>query len=87
MSEAKRTTDHQTIRHWAEARDARPAIIRTPGEDGGILRFDQGEPDQDLEKIGWDEFFRVFEQNELALLYQDDTASGDQSRFAKFVSR
>ena len=34
-----------------------------------------------------DEFFEIFDKNHLALLEQDETASGKTSRFAKFVNR
>ena len=42
MSEARTTTDHTTIRKWAEGRDGKPARVKTGGE-GGILRIDFGE--------------------------------------------
>ena len=42
MSEARTTTDHTTIRKWAEARDGKPARVKTGGE-GGILCIDFGE--------------------------------------------
>ncbi len=90
MSEAEKTTDHDTIRKWAEARGGRPAIVRRKGgkdDDGGILRLDFGEPDEALEEIGWDEFFAIFDENGLALLHQDKTADGKQSRFNKLVRR
>ncbi len=54
---------------------------------GGILRFDFQEPDAGLEEIDWDEFFEIFEDNKLALLEQEQTASGAESRFFKFVAR
>lgn len=59
MAQAIATTDHETIRRWAEARDGHPAI----------------------------ELFETFDQNNLAFLYQDKTAAGRKSRFAKFVDR
>jgi hypothetical protein len=85
MSESRITTDHATIRKWAEARDGRPAKVRDTGTDGdsGILRFDFGPPEDSLEEISWGEFFETFEENNLALLYQEDV----QSRFNKFVRR
>jgi hypothetical protein len=86
MSESKTTTDHDEIRQWAEDRGGRPAAIRTKGE-GGILRIDFGEPEEEFEAIGWDEFFRIFDENNLAFLYQDETGSGKTSRFNKFVDR
>lgn len=86
MSESKTTTDHDTIRKWAEARDGHPALIRTKGE-GGVLRIDFGESEEDFEEVSWDEFFDVFDGNKLAFLYQDETQSGGTSRFNKFVER
>ncbi|MDZ5699047.1 hypothetical protein [Chelativorans sp. M5D2P16] len=86
MSQASTTTDHDTIRKWAEMRNGRPARVKTT-EPGGILRIDFGEPEESLEEIDWDEFFRVFEDRKLAFLYQDKTDSGETSRFNKFVDR
>lgn len=86
MSEATSTTDHDTIRRWAEARKGRPARVRDSGE-GGILRIDFGEPDAALEEISWEEFFEIFDDNDLAFLHQDKTGDGATSRFNKFVSR
>lgn len=90
MSSAETTTDHDTIRKWIEDRDGRPAIVRSTGEngrEGGLLRVDFREPDDELEEIGWDEFFRIFDENKLAFLHQDKTDSGGKSRFNKFVER
>ncbi len=85
MSEASKTRDHDEIRRWIEARDGRPACIRTKGS-GGILRIDFGEPEENLEEISWDEFFRIFDESDLDFLHQDKTADGKTSRFSKFVS-
>jgi hypothetical protein len=57
-------------------------------DDQGILRIDfpsYGAEDS-LEPISWDEFFKKFEENGLAFLYQE-TKDGGQSRFFKFVRR
>ena len=86
MSSASTTTDHEEIRKWAEARNGHPAMVRTKGK-GGILRIDFGTPEDSLEEIGWDEFFKVFDENKLAFLYQDKTSDGGESRFNKFVNR
>jgi hypothetical protein len=89
MTEANTTTDHATIRQWAEKRGGRPAVVKgTEDNDGeGILRFDFAEPDDKLEEISWDEFFQTFDDRKLALLHQDKTADGKTSRFFKFVRR
>lgn len=91
MSESKKTTDHEEIRHWVEQRGGHPATVKRTGsqEDPGLLRIDfpgySGEGS--LEPISWDQFFEKFEENQLALLYQDETSEGDVSRFSKLVYR
>ncbi len=89
--ESKTTTDHDEIRTWAEARGGKPARVKDTGSDGdpGVLRIDfpgRGEDDR-LEHIPWEEWFEAFEENGLALVYQEDTADGEESRFSKLVSR
>ncbi len=91
MSEAHRTTDHDTIRRWAEERRGHPARVKGTGGDGdvGLLRIDfpgySGE--QRLEEISWEEFFEAFDENELAFLYQDRKSDGELSTFNKLVRR
>ena len=93
MAEAKVTIDHDTIREWAEARGGKPAVVRsTHGKGGtGIIRIEfPGAPnakDEALEEISWEEFFDKFEEADLALLYQEETAGGDRSNFNKLVGR
>ncbi len=86
MASAQTTTDHDTIRRWAESRGGRPAKISTGGP-GGVLRIDFGEPEEEFEPISWDEFFEIFDENRLQFLYQDETQGGDTSRFNKLVDR
>lgn len=86
MSDAKTTTSHDTIRKWAEERDGHPARVKDSGP-GGLLRIDFGEPEENLEKIEWDEFFRIFDENDLKFLYQEMTKDGGTSRFNKFVNK
>jgi hypothetical protein len=92
MSSSERTTDHATIRRWAEARKGKPARVRATGQgdDVGLLRIDFPEDDdeeEDLEEITWDEFFEKFDEKRLAFVYQENTAGGKPSRFNKLVSR
>ncbi|WP_265516503.1 hypothetical protein [Nitratireductor luteus] len=86
MSEAQTTTSHEEIRAWAEERGGRPARVESTSP-GGILRIDFGEPEENLVGIAWDEFFRIFEENDLRFLYQERTDDGSVSRFNKFVER
>ncbi len=87
----ERTTSHDTIRRWAEARNARPSCVRGTGDedDPGVIRLDfpgySGE--ESLQEISWDEWFDKFDAQRLALLYQEKTESGDKSNFNKLVSR
>lgn len=86
MAEATTTTDHDSIRAWIEERNGRPARVKTGGQ-GGILRIDFGDTDENLEELSWDDFFQIFDENKLAFLHQDQTADGKTSRFNKFVDR
>jgi hypothetical protein len=87
MSSSETTTNHETIKKWAESRDGHPARVRDGKDDGGILRIDFGKPEEGLEPMEWDEFFEIFDDRKLAFLYQDKTADGKTSRFSKFVER
>ncbi len=86
---SKVTTDHETIRAWAEERGGKPARVRvaTSEEETDILRIDFDKPDPELEHISWDQFFDIFEEHRLAFLYQTETKDGEESRFCKFVYR
>jgi hypothetical protein len=85
------TTDHEEIRKWAEARGAKPSCVRGTGgkDDIGMIRLDfpgySGEGK--LEPISWDEWFEKFDDQQLALVYQETTAEGEKSNFNKLVSR
>ena len=85
------TTDHEEIRRWAEDRGATPACVRGTGSrnDIGMIRLDfpgySGEGK--LEPISWEDWFEKFDEQNLALVYQDTTAEGQKSNFNKLVSR
>jgi hypothetical protein len=85
------TTDHAEIRRWAEQHGAVPSRVKGTGGPGdpGLLRFDlpSDGPDPNLEPIGWDEWFRGFDANHLAFLYEERTADGKPSGFHKLISR
>jgi hypothetical protein len=90
MSSAKTTANHDEIRKWVEKRGGHPAVVAsTENKDGsgGLLRIDFDEPggndDDRLHRITWDEFFKIFDENGIAFLYDPE---GD-SRFSKFVSK
>ena len=91
MSSSMTTTNHDEIRKWAEARGGKPATVKRTESNGeaGVLRIDfPGYSGGDsLEEISWEEFFKKFDEKQLAFLYQEKTSSGEQSRFFKLVSR
>lgn len=84
---AETTTDHDTIRRWAEAHKGVPAAVgATHDEDDvGIIRimFPKAPNSENgaLVEISWEEFFEEFEKRELALLYDP------RSMFSKIISR
>jgi hypothetical protein len=84
------TTDHATIRIWAEARGAQPVTVRGTGggEDAGVLRLDfPGYTGKDrFESISWDEFFEKFDKKKLQFLYQDKLKNGRSSNFFKLIA-
>lgn len=90
-SESRTTTDHDEIRSWVGEHDGTPAAVRGTGDgdDLGVLRIDfpGGAGEDQLEHVSWDEWFEKFEENDLAFLYQEKKASGEDSTFFKLVER
>jgi hypothetical protein len=88
---AQALIDHDNIQQWAEERGGTPASVRGTGggDDVGMIRLDfPGYSGQDsLQEISWDDWFRKFDESNLALLVQEQTARGQQSNFNKLVSR
>lgn len=92
MSESKITTNHDEIKKWVEARKGKPASVKNTAknnEEVGLLRIDfPGYSGKDtLEEITWEEFFKKFEESNLAFLYQEEVKGGGESRFFKLVDR
>lgn len=88
---SKTTTDHETIRRWAEERGGKPAEVASTAREGdvGIIRIDfpgfGGEGK--LQEISWDDWFKKFDDMGLALVYQDETSGGERSNFNKLIAR
>ncbi|TNC74773.1 hypothetical protein [Rubellimicrobium roseum] len=84
---AETTTDHDTIRKWAESKGGKPAAVdRTHSEgDVGLIRLmfpDAPNSHHDhLVEIAWEEFFQEFEDKQLALLFDEG------SLFNKLIGR
>jgi hypothetical protein len=91
-SETRTTTDHDEIRRWVEEHGGKPAVVRgtrDAGGGGGVLRIDfpGGAGEDQLEHVSWDEWFEIFDRNDLAFLYQERRSGGEDSTFFKLVSR
>jgi hypothetical protein len=88
-SDSKTTKDHTTIKKWSEERDGKPAVVESTTNNsngGGLLRINfPGYAEDNLKNISWEEFFRIFDENDLQFLYQEETKDGGKSRFFKFV--
>lgn len=84
---AETTTDHETIRQWAESKGGKPAAVDRTHKGGGVGIIRIMFPDnpqsehESLVEISWDEFFREFEERRLALLYDP------KGLFSKIVGR
>lgn len=88
---SKTTTDHETIRRWAEERGGSPAEVAATASEGhpGLIRIDfpGSSGEGSLRKMSWDEWFEKFDGAGLAFVYEDETADGQRSSFNEFVSR
>lgn len=88
MAKSETITDHNTIQNWVEEHEGVPMKVKnTDNGDSALLRI--GFPDNkysesdNLEEISWDEFFEIFDENKLALLYQPDK----DNLFTKLINR
>ena len=101
MAETVLLTDHTDIRDWAAARSGFPAIVDISPQGGmqPMLRlvFDQAAyQDQDraeraansggYELVEWDEWFKLFDEHELALVVAKDVP-GRRESFHEIVRR
>jgi hypothetical protein len=84
---AETTTDHDIIRKWAESKGGKPAAVdRTHSDkDVGLIRImfpDAPNSHHDnLVEITWEEFFKEFDERNLALLFEEG------SLFNKLIGR
>ena len=46
-----------------------------------------GYAEDNLEEISWEDFFKKFDESNLALLHQEETKDGKESRFFKLIDR
>ena len=86
------TTDRDTIRRWVEKRRGRPAALRARSREdyeaaSPRIDFPEYRSTGIVRRISWDEFFKKFEEKRLAFVYQEETPTGELSRFFRFVYR
>lgn len=79
MAQTTRTIDHQEIKGWVEERGGSPAVLEGTydGFGSGILRIDWGRGEEALDQLSWEDFFRVFDDNDLAFVYESGEERGD----------
>jgi hypothetical protein len=91
VSRSRITTDHDEIRRWVEDHGGRPVRVRTPGvpDDPGVPQIDllHGRGDPSLDPVGWDEWFRMFDAYELAVLFRDGEDDDWSRASLEFVRR
>lgn len=82
----KTTINHDEIKKWIDERRGKPVKIK---DTDSFLRIDfPGFSEKGkFDELSWEDFFRIFDENHLALIYQEKTADGKESRFFKFINR
>lgn len=83
------TTDHFIIQDWAEYRYGHPARMKNLESDfyhgGLVLHFEDDEPEIDVEDISWEEFFHIFDDNNMVFMFSRNKPSGNLSYFYRLV--
>jgi len=81
------TADHNTIKAWAENRGGKPALLKQKddtGRAGEMLKIVfPGDETKDLDFISWDQFFIIFEENNLKFLFIDE----EEKQFYRMANR
>lgn len=89
--ESNITTDHDEIRRWAEERGGAPVIVRdsaAANADGFLnLEFPGYDRGETAQRVSWDEFFRTFEDRNLAFQYQQERPTGAETFMFKLIDR
>lgn len=81
------TTEPEVIRQWAEARNGQPALIPGNGAQTSTpcIIFPEINYSESYTVISWPDLFQKIAQDNMALLYQEKTTSGEISQFNRFV--
>lgn len=83
------TTDPESIRRWIEQRDLAVGWVAEPtAEAPSSLTIISDDTDTDsIKRLTWEEFFELFERNNLAFVYETDGESSDNREACRFVDR
>ncbi len=85
------TTDHNTIKTWVEARKGKPGLAKgnnDTGRAGGLLRIIfPGDGSENVDKLPWDKFFTIFDENNLKFVYTDEPEGEIKSREFHFENK
>lgn len=90
-SESRTTTDHDEIRIWVEEHDGKPASVK--GRRAGTKPvccasiFPAVPARTSCSTSAGRTWFEKFDASELAFLYQESKADGEDSTFFKLVNR
>jgi hypothetical protein len=91
MKDTVSTIDHNEIKSWTEERKGAPASLKEPSEEASnlILRilFNGDKNVNQAKEISWEQFFKLFEQHQLALVYKHENFGGKLSNSHRFVFR
>jgi hypothetical protein len=87
--ETETTTEHDTIREWVEERGSTAAQVTEPaGDDPGSLAIiPEGQMDDSVREVSWEEFFEIFEDEELAFVHQTEKDDPEEQWFCQFTER
>lgn len=93
----KATINHQVIRQWAEKLGGKPQIIDNPQAGGDIIgiridlpgKLDNGffSESNHPKETSWEEFFDIFDKQNLALIYNENYQEVDFGSSYKFINR
>lgn len=93
----KATINHQEIREWVGLNHGRPYLIDHPeakADRKGLRINFPGTMDEALlgeeqlgKEISWDEFFELFDEQQLKFIYEEPVAGSDPTRWYRFENR
>jgi hypothetical protein len=85
----KCTTDHDEIKHWVEEHDGRPALLKEETSSVTPIKiiFPEYDINDHVEEVTWTEWFREFEEEDLAFEYKEDVEEGEEVGAFKLIHR